>query len=122
MATDYYLIYPLNWPDHISVLLISILPTQRHQIRFRLASEYCRTDIKRHAARWVGDLVFKNYADGKKFELINFTITAFQDAWVQEKRNTIQTEKMICELVIMLAKLEKESWDRGGGQEDLGDA
>ena len=77
---------------------------------------------QRPAARWVEDLIFNNYADGRKSELENSMFIALQDAWVEQEKNRAQSEKRIRELMIRLTKLEKESWDQEGAQEDMGDA
>lgn len=47
-------------------------------------------------------------------------LVALQDAWVEQEKNRTQCEKRIHELMIRLTKLEKESWDREGAQEDMG--
>lgn len=66
--------------------------------------------------------MFNNYTDGRNSELKNSMFIALQDAWVEQEKNRTQSEKRIRALMIRLTKLEKESWDREGAQEDMGDA
>lgn len=66
--------------------------------------------------------MFKNYVDGRISELKISMFIALQDAWVEQEKHRTQCEKRIHELMIRLKKMEKESWDREGAQEEIGDA
>lgn len=112
----------MTWPDPISVHhnLYSSPSITSNSIQIGVLVLSDRH--QRPAARWVEDLVFNDYADGRKSELKTSIFSALQDAWVEQEKRRTQSEKRIQELMIRLTKLEKESWDREGAQEDMGDA
>lgn len=112
----------MSWPDPISVHQNVYSSPSATSNSIQIGVLVLSDRHQRPAARWVEDLVFNNYVDGRKSELKSSMFIALQDAWVAQEKHRTQCEKRIHELIIRLKKLEKASWDREGAQEDMGDA
>lgn len=47
-------------------------------------------------------------------------VKAFQDIWMAQEEQKDKNKKRVRELLSRVGRLEKESWDREGAKEDMG--
>ncbi|KAL8743347.1 MAG: hypothetical protein Q9190_004288 [Brigantiaea leucoxantha] len=74
----------------------------------------------RVAARCVEDIVVYDYKHANKIPLRPFMLDQFKATWDAQEHTKSKNEFQVEQLVKQVRKLEKESWDKEGAQEDLG--
>ena len=110
----------MAWPDQISVYhKLRSAPTASSD-SFVLDALILSERHQRAAARCVEDLLIYDYRQGGKTTLKSFMVKAFEDTWVAQEEQKIKTETRVRGLLLRVARLEKESWDREGAKEDMG--
>lgn len=110
----------MAWPDQISVYhKLRSAPTASSD-SFMLDVLILSERHQRAAARCVEDLVIFDYGQDRKTRLKDFMVKAFQDIWMAQEEQKDKNKKRVRELLSRVGRLEKESWDREGAKEDMG--
>lgn len=113
----------MTWPDHISVYhKLRNSPSSGDPSSFILDVVILSHKYQRPAARCVEDIVIYDYMAARKTELKPWMRDEFEDTFrlQEEEKGACLEEARILEEKVR--KLERESWDREGAVEDLGQA
>ncbi|CAK7218775.1 hypothetical protein SCUCBS95973_003598 [Sporothrix curviconia] len=115
---------PMTYPDSISVY---------HKLRVSPEEDPRTTSLlldcmvlshshKRIAARLYEDVSFYDYRIAAKTQMPEFVRTVLTDIWHQQQQEMAQARSRIWELVALVERLEKQTWDRIDAVEDNGQA
>ena len=110
----------MNWPDQISVYHKLSSPSTSSTDSFILDVLILSERHQRVAARCVEDIVVYDYKHANKIPLRPFMLDQFKATWDAQEHTKSKNEFQVEQLVKQVRKLEKESWDKEGAQEDLG--
>lgn len=66
------------------------------------------------------DLVIYDYQHGKKAVMKNYMACQFQNIWRAQEEAKLRSEIKVRNLLLKVATLEKETWDRIDAKEDSG--
>ncbi|KAJ4302053.1 hypothetical protein N0V88_002189 [Collariella sp. IMI 366227] len=116
--------FPMVYPDKISVY---------HKLRTRPegnpgpSSFYLDCIVLSHQHRRVAcrleeDIVVYDYQAAGKASMPDFMVELFQQTWSMQETARLRARTRIWELCAAVERLEKETWDRPGAVEDMGNA
>ncbi|KAK0720317.1 thioesterase-like superfamily-domain-containing protein [Lasiosphaeris hirsuta] len=116
--------FPMVYPDQISVYhkLRSRPEGNPGPSAFTLDCIVLSHQHRRIAARLEEDIVVYDYKAARKTSMPGFMLDLFHDTYRLQEEETIKARTRIWELVSMVERLEKETWDRIDAVEDVGSA
>ncbi|CAK7265567.1 hypothetical protein SEPCBS57363_001647 [Sporothrix epigloea] len=114
--------FPMTYPDSISVYhRLRSSPEQDPRITSLLLDCMILSHShKRIAARLYEDVSFYDYRKAAKTQMPEFARAVLTDLWRQQQQEMVQARSRIWELVAMVERLEKQTWDRIDAVEDNG--
>jgi acyl-CoA thioesterase FadM len=114
--------FPMTYPDRISVYHKLRYKPDEHTSSLLLDVLVMSEGKQRPAARLVEDVVVYNYIARRKCGLEPFMLEVLGKTFDAQEVEKAKARRVINEVEEGVRRLEKESWDREGAEEDFGSA
>lgn len=115
----------MTYPDRISVyhkLRADPSSSSTPDSAFALDCIVLSHNARRTAARLEEDIVVYDYERARKTAMPAYMVALFGETFRQQQQETRRARARIWELIAEVEGLERETWDREGAVEDVGQA
>lgn len=115
----------MTYPDRISVyhkLRVDPSSSSTPDSAFTLDCIVLSHNARRIAARLEEDIVVYDYKRARKTAMPDYMVALFGETFRLQEQEMRRARGRIWELIAEVEELERETWDREGAVEDLGQA